>query len=356
VPIAEIFSRLPFVVRDLARETEKKVQIAIEGQNTEIDKYVVERLKEPLLHLVRNAVSHGIETPAERARAGKPAEATLLLRASTSGQSVVIEVRDDGRGVDAGKVAARAADLGIGMSPTPSDAEVLGVISRPGFSTRVEADRAAGRGVGMAVVHRTVRELSGSLSLESERGQWTRFTLRLPLTLSIAETFLVSAADQICAVPQAFVEEVMQFSEADVRAIDGMEVISYRDGILPLIRLRRMFGAEPFSSAQLPLLVLGSERGLCGLVVDRIHGQREVVVRAMNDPLLQVHGVSGATELGDGRPVLILDAVALSSGAVRPRSPQSDADGIRNAPTSSATAHRPESRPAESLRHSIATK
>jgi two-component system, chemotaxis family, sensor kinase CheA len=319
VPVAEIFTRLPFVVRDLARDLGKQVRLVLEGQDTEIDKYLVERLKEPLLHLVRNALSHGVETPAERVAAGKPAEATLLLRASTSGQSVVIEIRDDGRGVDARAVAARAARAGIPLSDTPTAAELLAVLCRPGFSTREEADLAAGRGVGMAVVHNTVRELGGSLSLESEPGAWTRFSLRLPLTLSIAETFLVSAAGQTCAVPQGFVEEVLQFSEASVRTIQDAEVISYRGGVLPLVRLRRLFGAESSGAAQPPLLVLSSERGLCGLVVDRIHGQREVVVRAMHDPLIQVPGVSGATELGDGRPVLILDAVALSSGAVRPR-------------------------------------
>jgi two-component system, chemotaxis family, sensor kinase CheA len=171
----------------------------------------------------------------------------------------------------------------------------------------------------MAVVHRTVRDLAGSLSLETKAGHSTQFTLRLPLTLSIAETFLVSAAGHTCAVPQAFVEEILQFSETDVRTIQEAEVISYREGILPLVRLRRMFGAESSTATQLPLLVLGSERGLCGLVVDKVHGQREVVIRAMHDPLIQVPGVSGATELGDGRPVLILDPVSLSSGAVRPR-------------------------------------
>lgn len=318
VPIAEIFSRLPFVVRDLARETGKHVRIVVEGQDTEIDKFVVERLKEPLLHLVRNAISHGIEMPDERTRAGKPGEATLMLRAATSGQRVVIQIRDDGRGVDAKKVAARASELGVAMSETPSDSELLNAISRPGFSTRDEADRAAGRGVGMTVVHRTVRELSGSLSLEFEPGQWTEFTLRLPLTLSIAETFLISAAGQTCAVPQGSVEEILQCSEADVRALHDGEVISFRGGVLPLVRLRRLFGAEASGAGQWPLLVLGTERGLCGLVVDQVHGQREVVVRGMHDPLIQVPGISGATELGDGRPVLILDAVALSSGAVRP--------------------------------------
>jgi two-component system chemotaxis sensor kinase CheA len=170
----------------------------------------------------------------------------------------------------------------------------------------------------MAVVHATVRELGGSLSLETEPGRSTQFTLRLPLTLSIAETFLVSVAGQTCAVPQGFVEEVVQFAEADVRTIQA-EVVAYRGGVLPLVRLRQLFGAERSGKAQATLVVLSSERGLCGLVVDQVLGQREVVVRSMHDPLIQVPGVSGATELGDGRPVLILDAVALSGGAVRPR-------------------------------------
>lgn len=319
VSVAEIFTRMPFVVRDLARDTGRKVRLLVEGQNTEIDKYVVERLKEPLLHLVRNAVSHGVESPAERVAAGKSEEATLRLAAAASGQSVVIQIRDDGRGIDPRRIAARAGTLGIEISDTPTDAELLAVLCHPGFSTREEADLASGRGVGMAVVQNTVRELGGTLSMGTQPGSGTQFTLRLPLTLSIAETFLVSAAGHTCAVPTGFVEEVVLSSAAQVRTIQQAEVMPYRGGILPLVRLARLFGATGPVPAQQPILVLTSDRGLCGLVVDRVHGQREVVVRAIHDPLVQVPGVSGATELGDGRPVLILDAVALSAGAVRPR-------------------------------------
>jgi two-component system chemotaxis sensor kinase CheA len=319
VPVAEIFARMPFVARDLARDTGKQVRLVLEGQHTEIDKYLVERLKEPLLHLVRNAISHGIEEPSERVAKGKPAEAIIRLRASTIGQAVSLQVQDDGRGIDAAKVLARAADAGLPVPASPTDHDLLSLICRPGFSTRDVADRASGRGVGMDVVHNTVRELGGSLSLENVPGKGARFTLRLPLTLSIAETFIVSAANQICAVPQGFVEEIIQIPEAQVRTIQDVEVISYRDGVLPLVRLRSMFRAERLPVAQVPVLVLSSERGLTGLVVDRVHGQREVVVRSIQDPLIQVPGVSGATELGDGRPVLILDATALTSGAVRPR-------------------------------------
>lgn len=318
VPVAEIFARMPFVVRDLARESGKRARLVLEGQQTEIDKYLVERLKEPLLHLVRNAFSHGVESPEERVAAGKSAEATIVLRARVAGEFVLIEVRDDGRGVDRQQVVDRAGTLGIAV-PEPLDAAgMLKLLTTPGFSTRAEADRAAGRGVGMSIVHSTVRELGGSLTLETTPGRGTGFTLRLPLTLWIAETIIVSAGDQTCAVPQAFVDEVLQVDESVVRRIERTEVIPYRDGVLPLVRLGAMFGAPGAARPLLSVLVVNSERGSTGLVVDRVHTQREVVVRPMPDPLLQVPGVSGATELGDGRPILILDALAITSGVVRP--------------------------------------
>jgi two-component system chemotaxis sensor kinase CheA len=319
VPVAEIFSRLPFVVRDLARESGKKVRLVLEGHETEIDKYLVERLKEPLLHLVRNAVSHGIETSAERTAAGKPETATILLRVSAAGESASIQIRDDGRGIDAAEVARRAASAGLAV-PEPLDATaLLHLLCQPGFSTRDEADRAAGRGVGMAVVASAVRELGGTLGLATAPGQWTQFTLRLPLTLSIAETFIVSVDSQTCAVPQGTIEEIIRIPAADTRRINRVEVAPYRDGLLPLLRLRTFFGAPAAAPRDLTVLVAGSERGLAGLVVDHVRGQREVVVRPLQDPLIRSAGISGATELGDGKPVLILDPAALADGAVRHR-------------------------------------
>jgi two-component system chemotaxis sensor kinase CheA len=318
VPIAEIFARMPFVVRDLARETGKKVQLSFSGQQTEIDKYVVERLKDPLLHLVRNSISHGIETPGERMASGKSAQATLFLRASTIGDTVLIELGDDGRGIDVEKVIRQAAALGLSLPSTVTSNDVLNLICTPGFSTREEADRGAGRGVGMSVVQNAIRELGGTLSLETERNKGVRFSMRLPLTLAIADVFVLSARDQTCAVPQSFVQEIIQMSNDQVRRINHTEVIPYRQGILPLVSLRSMFGFENSVATTLPVLVLNSERGQAGLVVDRIHGQREVVVRALGDPLIQSRGIAGATELGDGRPVLILDGAALTSGVSRP--------------------------------------
>lgn len=318
VPVAEIFTRMPYAVRELAQDQGKQVRLALHGQETEIDKYLVERLKEPLLHLVRNAVSHGLETPAERAAAGKPEQATLTLRATGTGHSLVLKIEDDGRGVDPARIFARAKALGIPLPAEPGEAGLLSLLCRPGFSTREEADLASGRGVGMAAVHATLRELGGVLTLHSEVGRFTRFTLRLPLTLSIIDTFIVAVGAQTCAIPRALVEEIVQFEENEVRPVKQAEVIPYRDGVLPIYRLDRFLGAPAEVRARVPALVVASERGLAGLVVDRVIAHREVVVRPMGDPLLRVPGIAGATELGDGRPVLILDPSALTCGAARP--------------------------------------
>jgi len=313
VPVSEIFARMPFVVHDLCRESGKKARLTLEGQHTEIDKYLVERLKDPLLHLVRNAMSHGIETVEERAALGKSAEARVFLRASTNGDTVLIEVGDDGRGIDAAAVRQRAARNQASAEAITSETTLLDLICRPGLSTRDEADRTSGRGMGMSVVYNTIRELGGTLSLDTEKGRGTTFCLRLPLTLAIADVLVISVEGQICAVPQSSVQEVLQMDTAQIRRLNATEVIPYRDSILPVIRLRSMFRLPPSAKCTLPMLVLGSELGRVGLIVDRIHGQREVVVSTLRDPLVLVPGIAGATEMGDGRPVLILDAAALSA-------------------------------------------
>lgn len=327
VSMGEIFTRMPFVVRDLAREMNKKARLVVQGQNTEVDKHVVERLKEPLLHLVRNALSHGIETPEERVAAGKSPEATVLLDATISGEWVVIRVRDDGRGVDAEKIVARALALGVPIPAVLDSAGILELLCAPGFSTRDEADLAAGRGVGMAVVWNTVRQFGGSVTMDTQLGGWTQFTLKLPLTLSIMAAFIVAAADQVCAVPQNAVREIVQLPASGIHPVNGAEVVPYRGALLPLFRLRTLFHARPSVSENLTIVVVTSERGLTGLVVDRVINQREIVVRPLQDPLIQVSGISGATELGDGRPVLILDAATLTRGVVRPHSGMRAEDG-----------------------------
>jgi two-component system chemotaxis sensor kinase CheA len=330
IPVAEIFARMPFVVRDLARETKKKVRLKLAGQETAIDKYLIERLKDPLLHLVRNSFSHGVETPEERAALSKPEEATIELSASTAGDSVLIEVRDDGRGINPHAIIRRAEKLGLEIPETVDNDSILKILCSSGFSTREDADLASGRGVGMAVVQTTVRELGGSLTLATEEGRGTRFTIRLPLTLAIAETFIVHAAGQTCAVPQSFVREVLHTTEADIQMVNGIEAIAYKKGVLPVVRLANIFRLAGKSQSRLYLLVIASDRGSVGLLTEGIIGQREIVVRTLADPLIQVPAISGVTELGDGKPVLILDGAALTSGAVRP--PEQNPTGGKSEP------------------------
>jgi two-component system chemotaxis sensor kinase CheA len=231
---------------------------------------------------------------------------------------VIIKVRDDGKGINANAIIQRAKQLGLKTPETVDSNAILNILCSPGFSTREDADRTSGRGVGMAVVQTTIQELGGKLTLESEEGKGTQFTLRIPLQVVIAETFLVSAAGQTCAVPQSSVREIFHATEEEIRMADGIEIISYRGGVLPITRLAGLFRLNSNARGVRCILVITSERGSVGLLVEKVLGQREVVVRAFRDPLIQVAGVSGATELGDGKPVLILDGAALTAGNVRP--------------------------------------
>jgi two-component system chemotaxis sensor kinase CheA len=313
VQVGEIFERMQFVVRDLARASGKRITIELLGRETEIDKFLVERMTDPLMHLVRNAVSHGLEPADERVAQGKRAEGKLTLRASTAGESVLIEISDDGRGIDREHVAARAQATGlIDSSANLDDAALLELICTPGLSTRDEADRGSGRGVGMDVVRNTVEELGGTISLVTEWAQGTRFTIELPLTLAIAEALIVSVDGQRFAVPQSAVREVIEVETSTVKMLENNEIISYRGGVLPLLRLARLFDlGDRAEHTAFHVFVIGSGASAFGVAVDRIIGQREIVVRGIGDPLVQVAGIAGATELGDERVVLILDVAAL---------------------------------------------
>ena len=313
VPVGEIFRRMPFVVRDLSRETGRKVLLNLRGQTTEIDKYLIERLMDPVLHLVRNAVSHGIEAPDVRTANGKNAEGTITLSASTVGEVVVLEIADDGRGIDEAAVVAKARQAGLDVPTGPLDsAALLAILCAPGFSTKDETDRASGRGVGMAVVKDTVEELSGTLTLETEPGEGARFIIQLPVTLAITDALIGRVGSESFAVPQGAVREVIDVASADIRQLEENEIIPYRDGALPLIRLSRLFGIESAANGHLHVFVIGTGSASLGLAVDRIVGQREIVVRTVADPLVRVEGISGATDLGDGRVVLILDPATLA--------------------------------------------
>jgi two-component system, chemotaxis family, sensor kinase CheA len=316
VQVGEIFERMTFVVRDLARESGKKIMVQLSGGETEIDKFLVERMMDPLMHLVRNAVSHGLETVAEREAEGKRSEGMLTLSAMTAGERIVIKIADDGRGIDRKKILARAGDATRGAAEI-DDETLLDLICSPGFSTREEADRESGRGVGMDVVKKAVEELGGRLSVVTNLGQGTTFTIELPLTLAIAEALIVSVNGQRFAVPQSAVREVMEVETASTKVLENNEIISYRGKVLPLLRLARLFEMNYQRGETFHVLVIGDETNFVGLAVDRILGQREIVVRAIKDPLAQSLGIAGATELGDQRVVLILDIGALRQFAAR---------------------------------------
>lgn len=342
VPISDIFSRMQFALRDLARSTGKKVKVELIGQDTEIDKFVVERLMDPLLHLVRNAVSHGLETPSEREAKGKPSEGKVTLRAATVGEMAIVEVEDDGQGIDAAEIIAKGKQMGIlspevladgprrstlDYLPKGGNTLLLDILCTSGFSTRAEADLTSGRGVGLAVVRRCVQDLGGSITLDSQVGVKTKFRIQLPLTLAIADALLATAGGQTFAVPLSAVQEIIEVRPQDVTIIAPSivslgseplvrgEIIYHRGTILPLLRLANFFNlASPAGGYQHAFIVgFGDESSHLGIVVDRVIGQREIVVRPLTDELVKVPGISGATDLGDGRVVLILDANQLIS-------------------------------------------
>lgn len=309
VPVGELFRRMPFVVRDLARDSGKRVRVELSGQTTEIDKFLIERMLDPVLHLVRNAVSHAIELPEERIALGKPPDGAIRLSATTVGESVVMEIHDDGRGLDQDRIVsvARLAGFEVPADGAIDERLLLEMITTPGLSTRESADRASGRGVGMAVVRDTVQELGGTLEVDTAPGEGTTFRITLPLTLAITDALLVTVGGHMFAVPQASVREVTEAPRDSITAFEGNELMVYRGGSLPMVRLSRVFGIPEGGGFRMHALVLGAGASAVGILVDRIVGQREVVVKTLADPLVKVDAVSGVTELGDGRVVLILD-------------------------------------------------
>ncbi len=320
VPLAEVFSRMPLAVRDVSRALHKQVRLAVRGEDTEIDKQVADRLLDPLLHLVRNAVTHGIEPPDVRRAAGKPEEGTLTLSGHAEGDLVVIEVADDGAGVDLEAVARKAAALGwLEAGRAISAQEALEFLTRPGFTTRQQADLGAGRGVGMDVVAQTVADLGGSLSMDTAPGQGTRFTLRLPLTVTIVDALLVQVADRRFAVPLSRIRQALEVEPARVVQHMGVEIISLQGQSLPLLSVAGLFGLPATDSGRRFGLRVQDRLGEAVLAVDRLLDIREVVVRPITDPLIARPGIGGATELGDGSVVLVLDVRGLLAFARQQR-------------------------------------
>jgi two-component system, chemotaxis family, sensor kinase CheA len=308
VPVSTLFGRFRRLVHDLARETGKAIELSTDGESTEIDKTVIERLADPLVHLIRNAADHGLETAEDRAAAGKPATGRIRLSAHQSGGEVVITIRDDGRGIDRDRVRAKAESQGlIEPGAAISDHDLLQMIFHPGFSTAAAVTNLSGRGVGMDVVKRTIEGLRGSIDIASRPGEGSEVSLRIPLTLAIIDGLLVRVGHGRYVIPLDAVEECLELSlDEDLRS-RGRSFISLRNSLVPFLRLREMFdtGTPPELHQKVVVVSTGAER--IGLVVDQIIGDHQTVIKSMSKLHSGLPTFSGATILGDGGVALILD-------------------------------------------------
>ncbi|MEO3387228.1 chemotaxis protein CheA [Mesorhizobium sp. CAU 1741] len=312
VPVATLFGRFRRLVHDLARETGKVIELVTEGESTEVDKTVIERLADPLVHLVRNSIDHGLELPTDREKAGKPAAGQIRLSARQAGGEVIIKIIDDGRGIDRDRVRAKAESSGlIEPGQQVSDHDLLQFIFHPGFSTAQKVTNLSGRGVGMDVVKRTIESLRGAIDMTSTAGKGSEISLRIPLTVAIIDGLLVRVGDGRYVIPLAAVEECLELSlEEDLRS-RGRSFISLRDKLVPFLRLREQFetGTKPDPHQKIVVISTGSER--VGLVVDQIIGDHQTVIKSMSKLHANVATFSGATILGDGTVALILDVAHL---------------------------------------------
>jgi two-component system chemotaxis sensor kinase CheA len=313
-PVGEVLERFPRVVRDLARDLGKRIRFEVEGGEIELDRSILDEVGPPLLHLLRNAADHGIESPDERARAGKPEEGRILLSATRERNSVALRLSDDGQGIDREKILAKARREGAvdTGSEVLTDDLLLRVLARPGFSTAEAVSDVSGRGVGVDVAVTRVRALGGTVEVRSEVGRGTTFTIRVPLTLAIVRALLASADGERYAVPLAYVAETVEFDPRSVTAVRDREALVVRDQVIPTVHLRDLVRCRPrpaLPKAPTVILEIGDRRA--ALVVDALMGQQDIVVEPFDAPREMPSFVGGATILADGSPALILDAAAL---------------------------------------------
>lgn len=328
VPVEQLFRRFPRMVRDVAKQCGKDVGLVMSGQDTDLDKSLLDVVAEPLTHLVRNAVSHGIESAEERVRNGKPARGTIHLTSYHHGNQVIVEITDDGAGIDAQKVKDKAIEKGLLTAEEADrlgDAEILALVFRPGFSTASEITEISGRGVGLDVVQTVVHRLKGSVEVETRVGQRTTFRLKLPLTLAIIKALLFRVEQRLYAVPLNAVAEIARALESEVHQVQNYEVLQLRDKVLSLVRLGRAPGdAAKTSSGKIFVLVISIGERKLGLIVDSLEGEEELVIKALDDQTVATDLVSGASILGDGRVVLIVNLPAIVDRHSKVRSEQGE--------------------------------
>jgi len=312
VPIEMVFNRFPRVVRDLSRDTGKSVQLNIIGAETEVDRTIVDEIGDPLIHLLRNAIDHGLEPPQDRVKANKSETGNVDLVAYHDGNNVVIEIRDDGRGIDIEKVAEKAVEKGLIENEKLNDLkekDIINFMFEPGFSTAQKVSNISGRGVGLDVVKTKVESLGGLVEVDTQKGRGTRFIIRLPLTLSIIQALLVKVGQELYAIPLNSIQEIMDFAYDDVQVVSKQEVVSYRGKLIPLVHLHKVLDVQEYEPQNDIITAVIVKKGdkLSALSIGSLVGQQEIVIKSLGKYLSNIKIVAGATILGDGSVALILD-------------------------------------------------
>ena len=316
LPIGKVFNKFPRMVRDLSRELHKEIELVISGEETELDKSIVEEIGDPLVHIIRNSCDHGIETPEERVAKGKPPKGTVELKAYNEGNHIIIEIVDDGKGLDADMLKAKAMEKGLiseKEADQMSDKEAFMLIFKPGFSTAAQVTNVSGRGVGMDVVRSNIEKLNGIIEIDSEVGKGTTLKLKIPLTLAIIQSLLVSVQEEYYAIPLASVLETVRITPDEIQSVEGRSVLRLRDEVLSLVHLADLFDVERvFSMGEHAyVVIIGIAETKIGLIVDSLVGQEEVVIKSLGEYLKGIEGIAGATIRGDGRVTLIVDVGAI---------------------------------------------
>ncbi|EAJ0348188.1 hybrid sensor histidine kinase/response regulator [Campylobacter lari] len=315
-PIAKVFNKFPRVVRDLGRELGKQMELEISGEETELDKSIVEEIGDPIMHMIRNSCDHGIEDPATRIANGKPEKGTVNLKAYNEGNHIVVEIADDGKGLDADVLKSKAIEKNLiteREADQMSDKEAFALIFKPGFSTAAKITNVSGRGVGMDVVKTNIEKLNGVIEIDSELGKGTVMKLKIPLTLAIIQSLLVGTQEEFYAIPLASVLETVRVPIDDIYTIEGKNVLRLRDEVLSLVRLSDVFGVKQVleNTDQTYVVVIGVAESKLGIIVDTLVGQEEIVIKSMGEYLQNIQGIAGATIRGDGRVTLIIDVAAM---------------------------------------------
>ncbi|MBI2413284.1 MAG: chemotaxis protein CheA [Deltaproteobacteria bacterium] len=321
-PIAKVFNKFPRMVRDLARQNNKEVELVISGEETELDKTVIEELGDPLVHLIRNALDHGMETPEERVAAGKPRCGTVSLSAYQEGRNIIVSVAEDGRGMNPAHIKKSAVEKGLlteDEAAKLSNKDALNLIFIPGFSTAKKVSNISGRGVGMDVVKTNITRINGAIDIDSEVGKGTRITFSLPLTLAIIQALTVNAGGEVYGIPLSTVIENIRVTDNDIKTVDGKEVIRIRDRVYPVVRLGALVSGNvsSYKSEWKYIVLIGIGEKRFGILVDRLHGQEEIVMKSMGEYLKGTEGIAGACITGDGNVILILDLAGLLQAAQR---------------------------------------